>query len=174
VTAGDARLAFATRLWAACDGLPLADCARDVLTAQAAHESGWGAAFAFRHGCNALNLTRTPTDPRPVVCGGDLEYLPDGTCRHISQRFAAYASVAECLSEFVLHWLRRERYERAAVQLRLGHAPEYAKELRDGGFYTAPLATYGKGLADALQAVRRMRADSARWLAAIEAARRAA
>lgn len=124
--------------------------AASIIAAQAVMETGGGAAVAWREGWNFGNVTAGASWTGPVVQGGDLEYRPgaDKPVR-IVQRFRKYATLAAAVSDFLvlLSW---SRYRPARDALFRGDAEGYARELRAGGYYTAPLAEYQAGIAAAL------------------------
>lgn len=125
-----------------------------IVAAQAAHETGFGKAVAWREGWNFGNVTAGASWTGPVVLGGDTE--PDASGRYvkITQRFRKYASLGESVSDF-LRLLSWPRYRAARDALFRGDLDTYALRLRDddpatvqieGGYYTAPLASYTAGL----------------------------
>lgn len=120
-----------------------------ILAAQAALESGYGSTRAYREGFNFGNVSAGSSWKGATLAGGDLEYGKDGTAKKITQAWRKYPSLAAAVSDFfsLLSW---SRYQPARDRLFALDADGYAAQLRAGGYYTAPLAEYQKGLRGAL------------------------
>ena len=160
---------FTTSLMEAMSGLDLREPSKHIVVAQGAHESGWGTGRASRFGFNHWNLTRIPSDTRPVIQGGDLEYDGKGGVKKITQRFRAYASDIEAVRDYLTFLRVNPRYHAAHEALLLGWCSEFIRRLHDddpttahieGGFFTANLAGYQAGVAGCLATVRKLLAPA--------------
>jgi hypothetical protein len=149
----------------AFEPLPLTVEAADLAIAHGAHESGWGRGLAARLGHNMWNLTRLPSDPRPVIKGGDVEPDGHGGWRTITQRFRAYASDHEAAADY-LAFLQRQRYAPAYAALLAGDVAAFVMHLHDddpktaqaeGGFFTADPVEYLRGMTACLRLVEHIR-----------------
>lgn len=143
------------RLVLAFEPVDFPNASRDIAIAQAGHESGWGISRASR-AHNFWNLTRIPSDHRPVIEGPDMEPDGHGGMRPIVQRFRAYQSDHEACLDFLAFIGPDTRYAKAWAALLAENPAEYARELRAAGFFTAPLAGYQTSLAGCLALVRRI------------------
>ena len=132
----------------------LSPAAQQIVIAHAAFESGWGKSKPARLGFNLFNVTRTKADTRPVVESGDLEYDSSGNARPITQRFAAYSSLGEGLAEY-FKLLSGPRYAGTVARLEAGDSVGFVNELREGGYFTLPLAEYQRTFAGVLAGVRK-------------------
>jgi flagellum-specific peptidoglycan hydrolase FlgJ len=134
--------------------------AKILIVAQAAYESAWGSSRVAREGFNPFNITRVAGDTRPVVIAGDLEYDASGKARPITQRFAAYGSFAEAVVAY-LTLLSGSRYAGSLTYLEAGDVTSFITRLRQGGYFTLPLAEYLKTMTDMRASVtKRMKAAS--------------
>lgn len=131
----------------------LSVAAQQLVVAHGAFESGWGKSRPARLGNNLFNVTRVPGDARPVIESGDQECDAAGVCRPITQRFAAYGSLAEGLAEYF--GLLSRRYGAALSALEAGDAVGFVTRLREGGYYTLPLADYRTRFAGVLVGVKK-------------------
>lgn len=125
-----------------------------LIVAHAAYETGWGKSTPFMRGWNAFNITRLPSDTRPVIQSGDLEYAPDGTVRKITQRFAAYPSLDESIHHY-LSFIGASRYTNARDLLTQGTL-DFVDALSRGGYFTLPLAQYKSAMQSVLASVTRL------------------
>jgi len=148
--------------------LPLPVAARHILDAQAALESGWGTASAFRRGLNFGNVTHHEGDgwhgDSWVEPGADWEYYLDARGvrqrRRISQCWRIYPTLSAAIEDHyaLLGW---PRYIAARRALLLGDAAGFCHELGPdagrgrGGYYTLDEATYRAGLLERLAVVSR-------------------
>jgi flagellum-specific peptidoglycan hydrolase FlgJ len=124
---------------------------RLLIAAHAAYETGWGKSTAFRGGWNAFNITRLPSDTRPIILGGDLSYKPDGTTVKITQRFAKYRNLDESVSDY-LSFIARSRYTDAKPLLD-GGSLDFIDSLKKGGYFELPLPEYKAGMQSVLKRV---------------------
>jgi flagellum-specific peptidoglycan hydrolase FlgJ len=124
--------------------------AAEIVAAQAALETNWGSTPAWKQGWNFGNITAGSSWTGPVVEGGDTEPNAAGVYVPITQRFRKYGSLAEAVSNYftLLSW---PGYQPARDALFRGDANGFAAQLRQGGYYTAPLADYQGGIASALR-----------------------
>lgn len=131
----------------------LTDAARlragEILGAQAVLETGGGQTRAWREGWNFGNVSRGSW-AGPVIPGGDLEYDAAGNVTRIGQEWRKYASLAAAVEDLfeLLGWAR---YRPARTALLAGDAAGYVRELRAGGYFTAPLGDYLAGVESALR-----------------------
>lgn len=136
-----------------------------IVAAQAAHETGFGSTIAWRQGWNFGNLTAGPSSMwrGAVTLGGDLEYTKDGKIIKITQRFRRYASLGDATSDYLL-FLNWPRYRPARDALMRGDAVAFAEKLRnddpatvqiEGGYYTAPSASYVAAISNYLPDARK-------------------
>jgi flagellum-specific peptidoglycan hydrolase FlgJ len=146
--------AFTRQLQEALAGSGLSLQAQQLVVAHAALESGWGASKPAQQGYNLFNVTRTRSDTRPVIESGDLECDAQGVCRPITQRFARYSGLAEALAEYFA-LLRGPRYAAAYARLLAGDSVGFVSRLREGGYFTLPLAQYQERFAGVLAGVRK-------------------
>lgn len=114
--------------------------ARILAIAQAVLESGWGRTTMARAGYNFFNITRSPTDSRPIIVAGDQD-CSSGTCKPITQRFAKYGSVDEGVADY-LRLISIARYADARRHLANGAVVEFTTALYRGGYFTLPLPEY--------------------------------
>jgi flagellum-specific peptidoglycan hydrolase FlgJ len=131
----------------------LGTSAQQLVVAHGAFESGWGKSKPAQRGYNLFNVTRTPGDTRPVIESGDTECDAAGVCRPITQRFAAYGSLSEGLAEYF--GLLSRKYGAALSALEIGDAAGFVTKLREGGYYTLPLADYRARFAGVLAGVKK-------------------
>lgn len=122
-----------------------------IVAAQAALESGYGKTQAFREGWNFGNLSAGSSWKGPTIAGGDLEYDAAGNVKSIRQAWRKYGSLAEAVSDYFA-LLSFTRYRGARDALMRGDADGFAAKLREGGYFTAPLAHYQAGLRSGLAA----------------------
>ena len=118
----------------------------EILAAQAALESGWGASRAWREGWNGWNVSKGSWSG-PTIPGGDLEYRQgEAAPVKIRQEWRKYSSLGAAVSDLfaLLGW---SKYRAARDALMRGDANGYAAQLRAGGYFTAPLAEYQGGIA---------------------------
>lgn len=127
--------------------------AQQILIAHAALESGWGTGRPARLGYNIFNVTRPKGDAGPVIESGDHECDADGNCRPITQRFAKYGSYYEAIAEY-FRLLSTGRYSTALARLEAGDSVGFVAKLREGGYYTLPVADYQARFAGVLSSVR--------------------
>lgn len=128
---------------------------RVIVATHAVFESGWGAAKAFKQGNNLFNITRTPTDPRPVILGGDLEYKKNGSVSKIVQRFAAYATIDGSVEHY-LEFIDKPRYHPAMDELEAEDVGGFVSALYKGGYFTLPLADYLSRFSNVMTAVKEL------------------
>lgn len=117
-----------------------------IVAAMAGHETGDGRTVAWREGWNFGNVTAGSTWTGPVIVGPDTEPNASGAYVPITQRFRKYGSLAEAASDLIT-LLSFTRYLAARDALFRGDAEGYAAALRAGGYFTAPLDAYAKGIA---------------------------
>jgi len=122
-----------------------------LMIAQAAYESAWGRTTAYRQGNNAFNITRLVSSGLPVVEGPDTECDADNNCRPITQRFAAYDSLEESVSDF-LDFIGHARYIPAKPLLLAGNI-DYLDALYRGHYFTQPLPIYKANMLSVLNSV---------------------
>lgn len=132
----------------------LSPAAQQIVVAHAAFESGWGKSKPARLGFNLFNVTRTRSDSRPVIESEDLEYDSSGNARPITQRFAKYGSLGEGLAEY-FRLLSGPRYAGTLARLEAGDSVGFVNELREGGYFTLPLAEYQQTFVGVLAGVRK-------------------
>jgi flagellum-specific peptidoglycan hydrolase FlgJ len=146
--------------------LPLSDVGVPLLCAQAALESGWGAARPWRKGFNFGNVTHRPGDGWTgdswVELDADDEYYHDehGVLqkRRISQCWRIYPTVRAALEN---HWqlLGRPRYVLGRMALERGDLGDFCHQLGPyagrgkGGYFTLPELEYRRRLAGVLAVV---------------------
>lgn len=160
-------VSFAVRWWRAFEGTeldkPERRAGRALAVAHAAFESGFGKGTAARLGRNPWNLTRTASDTRPIILGGDTEPDGKGGWRKITQRFRSYSSDGEAARDYLAFLRESRRYKAAYAALLEGNVTAFPRLLRDddpataaieGGYFTAPLAHYEAGLSSAYAAIR--------------------
>lgn len=126
--------------------------AGEIVAAQAALETGWGRTPGWKQGWNFGNITAGSSWTGPVVEGGDTEPSKTDPTKYvpITQRFRKYGSLAEAVSDY-FRFLSWTRYQPARDALFAGDEVRFAVKLREGGYYTAPLADYQGGIASALK-----------------------
>lgn len=124
--------------------------ARELMIAHAAYESGWGKAKAFNQANNPFNLT---TVSGPFVPGGDTEYAPDGTVKSITQKWAAFPSIADGVAGY-LKFIQASRYTDAYNRL-INADPGFIESLYRGGYFTLPLEQYRQNFLSVLARVQR-------------------
>lgn len=127
--------------------------AQQLVVAHGAFESGWGKSGPAKRGLNLFNVTRVLGDARPVIESGDQECDANGLCRPIVQRFAAYGSLGEALADYF--GLLAQKYAGALVALEQGNPTLFVQKLREGGYYTLPLADYASRFAGVLAGVKK-------------------
>lgn len=126
-----------------------------MVAAHAAYESGYGISKAYKKGNNLFNITRLPSDPAPIIYGGDLEYSADGKIKNIIQRFAAYKDIGESISHY-LNFIGRKRYWPALPKLLEGKVDEFLAALFKGGYFTLPLDRYTSRYKAVLKEIERL------------------
>lgn len=131
----------------------LSTTAQQFVVAHAALESGWGKSRPAQLGYNLFNVTRVKGDPRPIIESGDQECDAAGVCRPITQRFAAYGSLAEGLADYF--GLLARKYGTALAALEAGDSAGFVTRLREGGYYTLPLSEYQSRFAGVLAGVKK-------------------
>lgn len=161
-------LSFTTALMAAMGGIDLLQPTKLIVIAHGAHESGWGKSRASS-AHNVWNLTRSKSDTRPIIAGGDQEPDGHGGWRPITQRFRAYGSDEEAVRDYLTFLRVNPRYHAAHEALLLGWCSEFIRRIHDddpttaqveGGFFTADLAGYQSGVAGCLATVRKVLAPA--------------
>lgn len=118
--------------------------ARLMILTHSAYETGWGISKAYRLGRNMFNITRLPTSTLPIVLAGDMEYTTSGQVKKITQRFAAYPSMAVSVTDY-LSFINRNRYKPALDLLKAEDVPGFLSALHKGGYFTLPLNRYLAG-----------------------------
>lgn len=112
---------------------------RQLILSQAAFESGWGVGTAYRLGNNPLNVTAGSASV-PSISGPDTECDAGGVCRPITQKFRAYRTLADAISDY-LSLLQTSRY-RSAYGLLVAGDVGFAEALGRAGYYTLPIPQY--------------------------------
>lgn len=147
---------FVDKVWGPIQSAT-SDFTRDaqlLILAHTGYETGWGVSRAFRLGRNLFNITRVPSDPRPVVVAPDLEYSKAGV-KNITQRFAAYDSYEESVKHY-LDFIRKTRYVPAYDHLKSNDLERFVITLSRGGYFTLPWEKYLKGMSGALSDATRL------------------
>lgn len=150
---------------------------RLLLTAWAAHESGWGLTRQALRASNLWNVSAGPSWKGPVMAGGDTEYAPGQQgAKRITQQWRLYTSTDAALQD-LLRLLRGSRflnYREGYEELQRGQS-DFAMKLgvfeRQGGtvvrvdnrpesgsYYTMPRSEYQRGLVTMLDEVRELAA----------------
>lgn len=150
----DQRLKFVHDIWNAVSRVwPASSAAsRQLIIAHAAYESGYGVGTAYRLGNNIANITKGSSNI-PSIDGPDTECDANGMCRPITQKFRAYATLDDSVSDY-LAFLQSSRYASAYSLLVAGDVG-FARALGEAGYYTQPIPTYVSNFRGVLAGVRK-------------------
>lgn len=126
-----------------------------MVLAHAAYESGWGKSTAAKDGNNLFNITAGSAPSNAwwdgsVVLGGDTEYDSAGNVRNITQKFRSYYSIDNSIGDY-LQFLQGSRYSAAYGALVAGDPVSFVQDLRNGGYFTLPVAQYQTAFLSVLQ-----------------------
>lgn len=127
---------------ARADGMPAT--LAELIAAQARHETGDYSHRFFTTGKNAFGYS--------YVAGARWQLPEPGTRADNGLPIAQYRSVADSVHELTDWIKRRQREGRFPANLAtITDAGQYARLLKDSGYYGASLASYAAGLQSALQ-----------------------
>lgn len=110
---------------------------------------------------NIFNITtgsKWLKDNKPFCVGGDVtftELTPEGKPKPITQKWRSYPSLEAALQDYWQFLGGRATYKAARDALERGDAAEFARLLREGHYYDAPLANYIGGLKANVAAVKK-------------------
>jgi flagellum-specific peptidoglycan hydrolase FlgJ len=133
-------------------GLPVS-----VMLAQAALESNWGRSRLARVARNLFGIKGVSRHAEAVTLP-TCEYNGDGRARVVAARFAAYASVEECLGDYARLLAFAPRY--AAARAVADDPFAFAQQLAACGYATDP--AYGKKICALMRRYELTRFDSER------------
>jgi flagellar protein FlgJ len=137
------------------------DVDAEVLVAQSALETGWGAKiFADQNGAPTFNLFNIKASSQwqgDTVYKNSLEFL-GGQFANVASKFRSYSSVEESFQDFSNFILSSERYQ-GAVQT-AADGLDFIKKIHSAGYATDP--QYVEKIASVYERVKSMIADSAK------------
>jgi flagellum-specific peptidoglycan hydrolase FlgJ len=149
----DKRLKFVSDLWNAISRVwpESSTASRQLIISHSAYESGYGVGTAYRLGNNIANITKGSSNI-PSIDGPDTD-CSSGTCVPITQKFRAYATVDDSVSDY-LAFLQSSRYANAYALLVAGDVG-FARALGEAGYYTQAIETYVSNFRGVLAGVQK-------------------